>query len=126
MSELITFRGGTDGTSTSGVVGLDADILYSTVNLVRIPRGTSAKVWFKKVSGEVETLFTLQYSYDVTVPAPTWKDIQKEKLESKGEISIEKRRPEILRSFTGKEGFRITWTQVTAGYAYIELAVEFE
>ncbi len=126
MGELITFIGSTDGTSTTGVVSLDSDILYSQVQYVRIPRGMVAKIWFKKVSGDVETDFILQYSNDVTVSTPTWKDIQVEKLPSSGEISIEKRRPEILRSFTGREGFRVTWSQPTAGLAHIELGVEFE
>jgi hypothetical protein len=124
MEELITLRGETDGTSTSGTVPLDSDLFQSTVNYVRIPKGLAAKVWFKKISGEAETLFTLKYTYDVTAAAPTWKNIQQEKLASKGEISIEKRRPEILRGFTGKEAIRITWTMPTAAKAYVELGLE--
>jgi hypothetical protein len=124
MEELITLRGETDGSATSGTVALDSDLFQSTVNYIRIPKGLAAKVWFKKVSGEAETLFTLQYTYDVTAAAPTWKNIQQEKLASKGEISIEKRRPEILRGFTGKEAIRITWTQPTAYKAYVELGLE--
>jgi hypothetical protein len=58
------------------------------------------------------------------VQTPTWKNIQQEKLASKGEISIEKRRPEILRGFTGKEAIQITWTQPTAAKAYVELGLE--
>jgi len=123
-SELIVLRGETNGTDTSGTVPLDSDLFQSTVTYLRIPKGLTAKVWFKKVSGEGETLFTLQYTYDVTVAAPTWKDIQQEKLASKGEISIEKRRPEILRGFTGKEALRITWTQPSASKAYVELGLE--
>jgi hypothetical protein len=124
MEELITIRGETDGTATSGTVPLDSDLFQSTVNYVRIPKGLAAKVWFKKISGEAETLFTLQYTYDVTVPTPTWKNIQQEKLASKGEISIEKRRPEILRGFTGKEAIRIIWSQPAAFKAYVELGLE--
>jgi hypothetical protein len=124
MEELITIRGETDGTSTSGTVPLDSDLFQSTVNYVRIPKGLAAKVWFKKIAGEAETLFTLQYTYDVTAAAPTWKNIQQEKLASKGEISIEKRRPEILRGFTGKEAIQITWSQPTAAKAYVELGLE--
>jgi len=123
-SELFVLRGEANGTDTSGTVPLDSDLFQSTVTYLRIPKGLTAKVWFKKVSGEGETLFTLQYTYDVTVAAPTWKDIQQEKLASKGEISIEKRRPEILRGFTGKEALRITWTQPSASKAYVELGLE--
>jgi hypothetical protein len=122
----LTIRGETDGTTASGTVPLDSDLFYSTVNYFRIPKGLTAKIWFKKVSGEGETLFTLQYTYDCTATVPTWKDIQQEKLASKGEVAIEKRRPEILRSFTGKEAFRVNWTQSTASKAYIELGVEIE
>jgi hypothetical protein len=124
MEELITIRGETDGTATSGTVSLDSDLFQSTVTSLRIPKGLAAKVWFKKIAGEAETLFTLQYTYDVTAAAPTWKNIQQEKLAQKGEISIEKRRPEILRGFTGKEAIQITWTQPTAAKAYVELGLE--
>jgi len=125
-SELLVIRGATDGSNTTGTVSLDSDLFYSTVNYFRIPKGMSAKIWWKKVSGEAETLFTIQYTYDVTASPPTWKDMEQEKLAAKGEISIEKRRPLILRAFTGKEAFRITWTQPTAALAYVELGVEIE
>ncbi|MEM0261751.1 MAG: hypothetical protein QXN17_03755 [Nitrososphaerota archaeon] len=124
MGELLVLRGETTGTDTSGVINLDSDILYTTVNYVMIPKGIKCRIWFKKISGEGETLFTLQYTSDVTTPQPIWRDIQQEKLSSKGEISIEKRRPLVLRGLTGKEAFRITYTQPTATKAYIELGVE--
>lgn len=124
MTELLVLRGSTNGSTTTGTVPLDSDLFQSTVTSFRLPRGLKAKVWFKKVSGEDETLFTLQYTYDVTAATPTWKDIENEKLGAKGEIATEKRRPLILRSFTGKEAIRITWTQATAALAYVELGVE--
>ncbi len=124
MSELLILRGETDGTSMTGTVNLDSDLFYSTVADFRIPKGLKAKVWFKQVSGEGETMFTLQYTNDVTVASPTYKALQVEKLASKGELAIEKRRPTIMRSFTGKEAFRITWSQPTAVKAYVELGVE--
>ena len=124
MEELFVLRGETDGSATSGTVALDSDLFQSTVNYLRIPKGLTAKVWFKKIAGEAETLFTLQYTYDVTAASPTWKNIQQEKLASKGEISIEKRRPEILRGFTGKEAIQVTYTQPTAAKAYLELGLE--
>jgi len=126
VSELLIVRGSTDGTNTSGVVSLDSDLFYSSVSYFRIPKGAKVRIWWKKVSGEAETLFTVQYTYDVTVASPVWKDVEHEKLSAKGEISIEKRRPLILRSFRGTEAFRITWTQPTAALAYVELGVEIE
>jgi len=125
-SELITIRGETDGSAASGVVPLDCDLFQSTVSYFRIPKGMTAKIWFKKISGEGETLFTLRYTYDCTVASPSWKSIQQEKLASKGEIALEKRRPEILRSLNGTEAFQITWSQPTAAKAYIEVGVEIE
>jgi hypothetical protein len=125
-SELLTIRGETDGTSATGTVSLYSDVFYSTVTYIRIPKGMAAKIWFKKIAGEGETLFTLQYTRDVTVASPTWSNIQAEKLSSKGELEYDKRRPIILRGINGTEGFRIIWTQPTAVKAYIELGVEFE
>ncbi|MEM1694791.1 MAG: hypothetical protein QW456_11340 [Ignisphaera sp.] len=124
MGELLVLRGETTGTDTSGVVRLDSDILYATADYVMIPKGLKCRVWFKKVSGEGETLFTLQYTDDATAPSPAWRDIEQEKLSSKGEVSIEKRRPLILRGFTGREAFRVTYTQPVASKAYVELGVE--
>ncbi|MEM4975863.1 MAG: hypothetical protein QXT64_00890 [Desulfurococcaceae archaeon] len=124
MGELLILRGETTGTGTSGVVSLDSDILYTTANYVMIPKGLKCRVWFKKVSGEGETLFTLQYTDDATAPSPAWRDIEQEKLASKGEVSIEKRRPLVLRGFTGREAFRVTYTQPVASKAYVELGVE--
>jgi len=128
-SELITLAGSTDGTTASGTISLNSDIFQSPVQYFRIPKGLTAKIWFKKIAGEGETLFTLQYTHDVTAAAPDWTTIlQQEKLTEKGEITLEKRRPEILRAFTGNEAFRVNWTQPTGGAAnaYIELGVEIE
>ncbi|MCD6241033.1 hypothetical protein J7K27_05905 [Candidatus Bathyarchaeota archaeon] len=124
--ELFTVYGETDGSSTTGTVSLNSDLFHSSVSYIRIPKGLKAKIWFKKVSGEGETLFTIQYTHDVTAASPTWINVEQEKLASKGEIIIEKRRPVILRGFTGKEAFRVTWTQPSgsAVKAYVELGVE--
>jgi hypothetical protein len=122
----MTIRGESDGSATSGTVPLDSDLFQSTVNYFRIPKGMAAKIWFKKVAGEGETLFTLQYTYDCTASPVTWKNIQQEKLASKGEVALEKRRPEVLRSLRGTEAFRVNWTQPTAVKAYLELGVEIE
>lgn len=123
--ELIILRGETDGTTSSGTVSLWSDIFNISTTSVRIPRGMKAKIWFKEISGEGETLFTLEYSRDITIPSPSWLRVEQVKLSAKGIVSVEKRRPVILRSFTGKEGFRVSWTQPTATKAYIELGVEF-
>ena len=124
MSELFVLYGETDGSSTTGTVKLSSDILYDSVTAVRIPKGAKAKVWFKKVAGEAETTFYLQYTHDVTASSPVWTTLEAEKLAAKGEISVEKRRPVVLRGFTGKEAFQITWLQPAAAKAYVEIGVE--
>jgi hypothetical protein len=126
MSELLTIRGETSSTDASGTVPLDSDLFQSTVNYFRIPKGLTVKIWFKKIAGEGETLFTLQYTYDCTAASPVWKNIQQEKLASKGEVALEKRRPEIFRAFNGTEAISVIWTQPTACKAYIELGLEVE
>ena len=122
--ELLILRGESDGTSTTGTFQLDSDLLYSPVTFVRIPKGLKAKIWFKKLAGEGEALVALEYTHDVTVATPTFKTMHVEKLASKGEVSLEKRRPIVLRGFTGKEAFRVTWTMPVATKAYVELGVE--
>jgi len=123
-TELLTIRGETDGTSSTGTISLDSDIFQATANHLRLPKGSKAKIWFKKLSGEGETLIKLEYTYDVTVATPTWKTMQVEKLASKGELSIEKQRPSIMRAYKGTEAFRLTWEQPTAVKAYVEIGCE--
>lgn len=121
--ELFFLSGSTDGVNTEGVVSLYSDIFYSPVSSFRIPKGLKAKVWFKSVSGGA-VKFVLQYTRDVTQASPTWQDVSAVVLAEDGTISIEKRRPIILRSFTGKEAFRVYWSQTTAAKSYVELGVE--
>lgn len=122
--ELFLIYGETDATSTSGDFSLKSDIFYSAVTYIRIPKGLKVKVWFKKVSGDVETKFTLNYTHDVTVTSPTWITVDSIVLASKGELAVEKRKPIILRGFTGKEAFKISWEQPSAGKAYVVIGVE--
>lgn len=123
MNEEIILRGETPGDTTSGTVSLDSDIFHSPVSFFRLPRGMIVFVTFKKVSGEGETLFTLQYANDVTIDSPKWRAIEREKLASKGEFAIEEVAV-ILHSLSGKEGIRVIFEQPTAAKAYIELGVK--
>ena len=124
MREIL-IRGETDGTSTSGTVELDSDIFHSKVTYFRLPKGMCAIITFKKVSGEGETLFTLQYCNDVTAASPEWREMEREKLASKGEFVVENVAV-ALHSLTGKEAFRVIYEQPTAVRAYIELGVELK
>jgi hypothetical protein len=131
VSEILTLKGESDGTSTSGDFPLYSDLLYHDTapftppTKIIIPYGMKAKIWTKRLSGEAETLFQIFWSKDATPTTPTWELLDAEKLASKGELSIEKRRPIVIRSLTGKEGFKVSWSQPTAAKAYIELEVEF-
>ncbi|MEM2196324.1 MAG: hypothetical protein QXY41_06015 [Thermoproteota archaeon] len=132
VSEILTLKGESDGTSASGDFPLYSDVIYrgsppfTLPTSILIPPGLKAKIWAKRLSAEGETTFLIYYSKDVTVPSPTWELLSAEKLASKGELTLEKRRPLIIRSLTGKEGFKISWLQPTASpsKAYIELEVE--
>jgi hypothetical protein len=83
-----------------------------------------AKIWAKRLAAEGETLFQIYWSKDASVTSPTWELLDSQKLASKGEISLEKRRPIVVRSLTGKEGFKISWSQPASSKAYIELELE--
>jgi hypothetical protein len=130
VSEIFTLKGESDGTNISGDFPLYSDLLYHDSALytaptkVLIPYGMKAKIWAKRLAAEGETLFQIFWSRDVSVTSPTWELLDCQKLAGKGEISLEKRRPIVVRSLTGKEGFKISWSQPTAAKAYMELEVE--
>ena len=124
MKELIILKGATDGSSTTGTAPLDSDIFQATVNYFRIPKGLKAKVWFIDVAGEGETRFELKYTKDVTVGSPTYKTLEVQKLDAKGQLSFSPRRPIILHGLTGNEAFKVDWTQPSAVNAYFTLGVE--
>ena len=123
---LMTLFGRTDGSSTTGTFSLYGDLLYSTADYVRIPKGIKAKIWCKRISGEVETEVIIQFTNDVTETTPTWNDVSRQRLASKGVLELEKRRPVVLRGRTGKEAFRITWDQTAAGAGYANVEIEVE
>jgi hypothetical protein len=85
-----------------------------------------AKIWAKRLAAEGETLFTISWAKDATATAPVWELLDAEKLSSKGELPLEKRRPIVIRSLTGKEGFKVSWSQPSTSptKAYVELEVE--
>jgi hypothetical protein len=128
--EIFTLKGESDAVNTTGDFPLFSDLLYHDAapftppTKVIIPYGMKAKIWAKRLAGEGETLFQVFWSKDATVATPTWELLDAQKLASKGELSLEKRRPIAIRSLTGKEGFKASWSQPTASKAYIELEVE--
>jgi hypothetical protein len=130
VTEILTLKGESDGTNTSGDFPLYSDIIYYDAMFplqtkIIIPFGMKVKIWAKRFAAEGETLFQIFFSNDATVASPSWNLVDAEKLASKGEISLEKRRPIVLRSITGKEGFKVSWLQPTAVKAFVDLEVEF-
>jgi hypothetical protein len=129
-TEILTLKGESDGTNVSGDFPLYSDLLYhdsapyTAPTKVLIPNGLKAKVWAKRLAAEAETLFQIYWSKDVTVAAPTWELLDSQKLASKGELSLEKRRPIVIRSLAGTEGFKLRWSQPAAAKAYMEVEVE--
>jgi hypothetical protein len=129
-SEILTLKGESSGTDVSGDFPLYSDLLYhdsapyTPPTKVLIPYGMRAKIWAKRLAAEAETLFQIYWSKDASVTSPAWELLDSQKLASKGEISLEKRRPIVVRSLSGKEGFKISWSQPTAAKAYIELELE--
>jgi len=128
--EMMTLKGESDGTSASGDFPLYSDLLYHDAapwtppTKVVIPFGMKAKIWAKRLAAEAETLFTIRWAKDATVTSPAWEVLDAQKLASKGELSLEKRRPIVIRSLGGREGFTVSWSQPAAAKAYVELEVE--
>ena len=127
--ELFTIRGETDGVSTSGDCPLRSDLIYESTahpapTRVVLPKGMKAKVWAKRITGDGATTFTILYSRDALGLTKPWTAVSEEVLAAAGEISLEKRRPIVMRSIAGTEGFKVSWSQRTPARAAIELEVE--
>jgi len=128
--EILTLKGESDGTSASGDFPLYSDLIYhdsapyTPPTKVVIPYGLKAKIWAKRLAAEAETLFQIFWSKNASASAPTWELLDSQKLASKGELTLEKRRPIVVRSLAGTEGFKVSWSQPTAAKAYVELEVE--
>jgi hypothetical protein len=119
MSELFTIRGEVTG---SGVMTIRGDIIYGNADSIRLLKGNKLKVWCKRLCSDASATLEIQYTDDITVESPTWVTLSKEYLSSAGEITLEKNRPQILRSITGKEGVRLYRTGT--GTCSVDLEVE--
>ncbi|MEM1820342.1 MAG: hypothetical protein QXU64_01990 [Thermofilaceae archaeon] len=124
VSEILTVKCETDGASTTGICDLHSELFHSPPKHLVIPIGMKAKIWARRVAGEAETLFLIELTKDITAPSPAWEIVDAVKLASKGELDLEKRRPVVLRGLTGREAFRISWSQPAAAKAYMMLEVE--
>ena len=110
MNEILTLFGTANG--ASGTLTLVTDIAQASFVYFRIPQGLVAKVYGYRIAGPVQTAVAVQYSLDVhtgTPSSPFTLDLPD--LASAGSLDLEKRRPLIFRSETGKEGLQFTYTQ---------------
>lgn len=125
-SEHMTLSGITDGTNATGVLAVVSDVIYGSVESIRIPKGLALKIWSKHINGADVTVKT-QYTLDVSAESPTWVDFAVDVFDAsvEGDRNIEKRRPLLFRGFTGKEAVRFTYTQEIAGISGIEINAEF-
>ena len=121
--ELITLIGETDGTNTSGVCPLKNELVETSNGLV-LPLGLKAKIWALRAYATTDTTFAIEYCEDIEKGSEC-KPILKFGVAAKEFKHIElESRPIVIRSVTGKDGFRVTWSQSSAGYANIQLDVE--
>ena len=131
MGEILTLRGVSDGSNTTGDFPLYSDLFYysdptsPTLTYIRIPKGVKAKIWCKRIAGAASKI-KIQFTKDVTASSPVWAVVDEEDLASEGEIILEKRRPLVLRGTTGNEAFKASWEQSTAGVTSVDLEVELE
>jgi hypothetical protein len=119
MSELFSLRG---EATTVGELVLSGDLLYGTVVLVRLPKGYKAKIWCKRINRTSAGRLNIEFTTDCTASPPTWNPVDTEYLSAAGQIQLEKRRPLVLRAFTGKEAFRLY--NVDEGTVYADIEVE--
>ena len=97
--ELLILYGESNGTDTTGTYELTSDIIYGTVNHIRIPKGMKAKIWIKKISGDPGTVY-IQMTHDITADNPWESPITLEKitLSAAGQELEDTKRPRIVRN----------------------------
>ncbi len=136
MRELLTYIGAVASAATSGTFALYTNHMYVTgstpyvpVPVIVIPFGLRAKIWGIRISSTAATQVSIQYSPNAstyyTGGSPTWATVDSELLSSPGDLVIEFRRPVVLASRYGTEGFQIIYTASAAVQPVIEVDVEF-
>jgi hypothetical protein len=123
MSELFSLY----GTATAvGELTLRGDLLHTTATFVRIPKGYKAKIWCKRIARDSAGRLNIEFTTDCTASSPTWTPVDTEYLSAAGQIQLEKRRPLVLRAFTGKEAFRLYNPDAGTVYADVEVEITKE
>lgn len=127
QSELITFRGTTNGADVAETFSLYSTLMYGTDEYIRIPKGMKLKIHSIRVMGsDTDTLVSVKYTHDITAAIPTYVDIDYELQDNAVDIRIseEKKKPIILPGLTGDEAVAFDWLQTDASTAYLIVEVE--
>lgn len=121
MTELFTLQGSVSGTGTFSLV---SDLFRGSASSIRIPKGAKLKIWCKRLAGEAGDV-RIQLTRNITAATPTWTDISVERLAASGELTLEKRRPLVVRGITGREAIQVVRTS-GSGNMFVDLEVEIE
>jgi hypothetical protein len=124
--EVITFYGATDGTSTKGTFRLDSDVLHGPVDFIRPDKGMRVRIWARWIAGKPCYVYVEQTEDVTATPEPTYKKVAAFYLSSEGELHEDERRAVELFSRDGKQAFRLTWEQSTAGVTHVAIKVGFK
>jgi hypothetical protein len=123
--EVITFYGSTDGSSPTGTFSLDSDVLHSSVSYIRPDKGMKVRIWARWLAGKPCKVYVEQ-TEDVTASPPTYKKLAAFFLSSDGELHEDERHAVELLSRDGKQAFKLTWEQTTAGITHVAIKVGFK
>lgn len=123
MRQILRLTAATDGTGTADTFALtDPNYFYEGVTSFRLPLGCKAKLWGYTLSGAAFTA-TLSVSHDAGAThteAARWDLLAEGTL-----VHTHDGRPEVfLESRTGKESFKVDWSQATAAKGRIAMVVE--
>jgi len=125
MSDLFTFRGETDGTSTTGAFPLYTPEMEkgTTVTHIEIDKGMVAKIWEIEVDGAIVDVIIRSSPDDGT----TWQELKRINHTVAGhEEPLRLRRPIIVEAKNDKTRIDVRWSQTTAAKSYVSVTIEFD
>lgn len=121
MGSFVQLYGTTGGLGSTGTFQLTSEWLISPVTTITIPKGTAAKIWSKRITGQPVTV-NLLYAND----GVTFRVVSSDYLGTAGETNSDNRRkPIILPSVTGVEAFQLQWSQTSGYISSVQMDVEF-
>lgn len=121
---LVPIRAEAPAEAGSGTCKIKSPYIYPPdgIDYIRIPIGLKVKIWAKRISGD-ECKFKITLSRDGGSTFPETLTIEYNP--APGEVALEKRRPIVVKAFTGQEAIRIDYEKSSTNPAYFELEIEF-